>query len=394
MFIKLIAPIILYQGQAVTSLENHTIFDNGDAVKLARHYSNTGADVLIIFDQSGKDGVSDCSLTLMKEIVGASDIPVWGAGNVRYAEDIKKILSAGCEKAILHYSEQISPDFPGEMYKFFGRDKIAMCVKSGEIESIPAELFAEIVKYTQDIVILSKDMADEECAENAFFDKMAKYSESFDAASPDLAGPITRLNVIIQSKDSPFVYNKDLVQRVFAGYKDIDTYLQTCSGNKTAAGLFKSCTGPKADAIGGAFTQDPNADIMWMKAQLKAGGYDVSLPASTLSWEDLKIDKGGLIPVVVQDYQNNEILMVAYMNRESYEWTISTGMMTYWSRSRMELWMKGLINGNRQYLKELKIDCDNDTLLARVMQIGPACHTGNRSCFYRTVLKKDAPGIS
>ena len=81
--------------------------------------------------------------------------------------------------------------------------------------------------------------------------------------------------------------------------------------------------------------------------------------------------------------------MVAYMNREAFETTVRTGRMTYFSRSRQELWIKGLTSGHFQYVKELRIDCDNDTLLAKVHQIGAACHTGNRSCFYRPILKKE-----
>ena len=77
------------------------------------------------------------------------------------------------------------------------------------------------------------------------------------------------------------------------------------------------------------------------------------------------------------------------MNREAFDETVRTGVMTYWSRSRQELWVKGLTSGHFQYLKEMRIDCDNDTVLVKVAQIGAACHTGNRSCFYRTVLKKE-----
>ena len=106
---------------------------------------------------------------------------------------------------------------------------------------------------------------------------------------------------------------------------------------------------------------------------------------SPVGWEDLKKGPDGLVLVVVQDYRNDEVLMAAYMNREAYEETLRTGRMTYWSRSRQELWIKGETSGHFQYLKELRIDCDNDTLLARIEQIGAACHTGNRSCFYRVL---------
>ena len=102
-----------------------------------------------------------------------------------------------------------------------------------------------------------------------------------------------------------------------------------------------------------------------------------------LSWEELKLNSDGMLPVVVQDDASGTVLMVAYMNKEAYEQTLSTGRMTYWSRSRNELWVKGLTRGHFQYVKSLVIDCDNDTLLARVEQVGAACHTGNYSCFYR-----------
>lgn len=101
-----------------------------------------------------------------------------------------------------------------------------------------------------------------------------------------------------------------------------------------------------------------------------------------LGWEELKLNSDGMLTVVVQDVVTDEVLMVAYMNQEAYEKTLETGTMTYWSRSRNELWVKGMTSGHFQYVKELRIDCDRDTLLAKVEQTGAACHTGNHSCFY------------
>lgn len=94
-----------------------------------------------------------------------------------------------------------------------------------------------------------------------------------------------------------------------------------------------------------------------------------------------------MVPVVVQDAENDEVLMLAYMNEEAFETTLCLGKMTYWSRSRNELWTKGLSSGHVQYVKQLLIDCDNDTILAKVEQVGAACHTGNRTCFYRTLAE-------
>jgi len=94
----------------------------------------------------------------------------------------------------------------------------------------------------------------------------------------------------------------------------------------------------------------------------------------------------GLIPAIVQEYDTGEVLMLAYMNEESWEATLKTGEATYFSRSRQELWIKGKTSGNVQLVKEIRIDCDNDTVLLKVDQIGgAACHKGYKSCFYKKV---------
>lgn len=105
--------------------------------------------------------------------------------------------------------------------------------------------------------------------------------------------------------------------------------------------------------------------------------------------EDLKFDAQGLIPCVVQQCDTGEVLMVAWMNAESVALTLETGTTWFWSRSRQELWNKGATSGNMQQLRELLVDCDADTLLARVDSPGPACHTGNRTCFFRTFDNED-----
>jgi phosphoribosyl-AMP cyclohydrolase len=100
----------------------------------------------------------------------------------------------------------------------------------------------------------------------------------------------------------------------------------------------------------------------------------------------LKFDDKGLIPAIIQDYKDKEVLMIAYMNLESLRKTIKLGKTCYWSRSRQEYWVKGETSGHFQYVKSIAYDCDQDALLIKVRQIGPACHTENRSCFFRKIL--------
>ncbi len=103
------------------------------------------------------------------------------------------------------------------------------------------------------------------------------------------------------------------------------------------------------------------------------------------NFDFLKFDANGLIPAVVQDTKTKDVLMVAYMNRESLDKTLQGERACYFSRSRQKLWLKGETSGHFQHVKSIKYDCDADTLLLEVEQAGAACHTGNRSCFYRTL---------
>lgn len=106
---------------------------------------------------------------------------------------------------------------------------------------------------------------------------------------------------------------------------------------------------------------------------------------------------GGLVPAIVQDFETSEVLMVAFMNEEAWQHTLETGKATYWSRSRNSLWVKGESSGNVQWVKEIRIDCDDDTVVLKVEQVGgAACHTGHRSCFYKIlengeIIIKDKP---
>ncbi|MEW6075249.1 MAG: phosphoribosyl-AMP cyclohydrolase [Candidatus Omnitrophota bacterium] len=103
------------------------------------------------------------------------------------------------------------------------------------------------------------------------------------------------------------------------------------------------------------------------------------------SIREMKFDKNGLIPAIIQEYKTSEVLMLAYMNKESLRRTIKLGKTCFWSRSRQEYWVKGMTSGHFQYVKSISYDCDSDALLIKVRQAGVACHTGNRSCFYRRI---------
>jgi phosphoribosyl-ATP pyrophosphohydrolase/phosphoribosyl-AMP cyclohydrolase len=110
--------------------------------------------------------------------------------------------------------------------------------------------------------------------------------------------------------------------------------------------------------------------------------------------EDIRFDKDGLVPAIIQDHKNGQVLMMAYMNRESLQKTLDTGYTCFFSRSRQELWKKGETSGHVQKVKQILNDCDADALLIKVEQTGAACHTGHYSCFYRDAEGKEtAPAV-
>ena len=159
-----------------------------------------------------------------------------------------------------------------------------------------------------------------------------------------------------------------------------------------AEGVGDSINMAKSDGVkgvSGRFISRLDMDFNKFKEVCAENGIQMTSFESQMDFGEFNLNADGLIPVIVQDYKTNEVLMMAYMNEEAFEHTVKTGRMTYYSRSRKCQWIKGETSGHFQYVKSLAIDCDRDTMLAKVEQIGAACHTGNRSCFYTTIVGND-----
>lgn len=330
---KKLAPyIFIKNGKAVKGFSNYTLFEGGDVLKLAQYYSNNGADELIIFDLSDDDASHEESLLLIKEMSRQIDIPMAGGGNVRRLEDVKKLIYAGCRKAFLNFSKKDNVELLEEVSRRFGKEKLAVCADNlSELRTNRAL----IEEYAGEVLLLADEV---------------HVSEACKA-----------VNVPVMPVDMR---------------PDVDDVLNLLG--------MENVSGVCARAI-----TEMNADLMELKLRAKEREIPVNTFESSMQWSELKKNENNLIPVIVQDYKTMEVLMMAYMNREAFETTVKTGKMTYWSRSRNELWVKGMTSGHFQYVRQLSIDCDNDTILAKVLQVGAACHTGNRSCFYRELVKKD-----
>lgn len=330
MYKKLIPCIYLHKGNAVKSFSDSTIIDT-NPVALAKFYSDNHADELIIYDLSEGDAEHEEALDIIKDICAKVDIPVIGAGNVHRMEDIKKLIYAGCKKAALNFTKAGNIEIAEEVSKKFGKDKIVACISdAGEI-SKNEDIIEEYIKE----LILVKERGIK------------------DAVS------VSRFPMIVSVPEV-----------------SLDKIMEMLSKENICG-------------ISGYAINENAKELLAIKSLCQTNGIAMNTFEAKIPWDEFKLNADGHVTVVVQDYKTDEVLMVAYMNEEAYNMTIKTGKMTYYSRSRDELWVKGETSGHYQYVKSLIADCDKDTILAKVSQIGAACHTGAHSCFFNEIMRKD-----
>lgn len=326
---NIVATVYLKNGKAVRSMTDFTEIE--DVYELVQLYNDSGIDKIVIFDLSTNDDEHELNIHTIKNINRNIEIKVCAGGNINRLEDVKKLLYAGCLQVILNASKPSSVGLAKEASERFGKDRILVSISNVDF----------IFK-------------NQETLEDTFHEVLVLDEESLDA--------IENLTNI------PYVVNLKQFE-----YQQIVTLLKR----------------EHIRGIAGPFINDTKMDIMKLKSTLSEEGIKMDNFAPDLKWSDLKLNSDGMVPVIVQDYRTDEVLMLAYMDEEAFNTTINIGKMTYYSRSRQELWTKGLTSGHIQYVKSLTADCDFDTILAKVSQVGAACHTGNRSCFFNSIVKKE-----
>ena len=325
---NIVATMYLKDGNAVKSPEDLTTV--GDYRTIAKLYNDSGVDKILIFDLSTEDEEHEKNIHIVKEIFRTVEIPIYAGGNINRLEDVKKFMYAGCKQVVLNGAKPVSMSVAEEASKRFGKDRIIISVQNIDFIFKHQD---ELESYFHEILLMNPEMMDG--VEN-----------------------ITKLPFVVQ-------YDAPVMDEIVSTLKR-----------------------EQVRGICGAFINDPDMDIMKLKTEFSARNIQMDNFAPALKWSDLKLNSDGMVPVIVQDYRTNEVLMLAYMNEEAFNATITCGKMTYYSRSRQELWLKGETSGHLQYVKSLTADCDYDTLLAKVSQIGAACHTGNYSCFFHEIVKK------
>lgn len=333
MYKKLIPSFGCKDGRAIIR-DNGQEYYSDDILSLSSFYSDNGADELFIHDLSENDEDHERTIGIIKEVARAIDIPIIAGGRVKRLEDVKKYLYAGASATFLDVSDDDNLDMLKEASDRFGSEKIYAYLPNFTYTK-RAEEFAQLGASMMILDVAA--LEEEEIAQ------LNLQKESFlVACDDDVPGTIT-------------------------------SYLK----NTSITGVVLTVPG------------EHEGNCMHMKQELKKRGIPMDTFESAVSWNEFKLNSDGMVPVIVQDYKTSEVLMLAYMNEEAFQATLHTGKMTYYSRSRNQLWLKGETSGHYQYVKSLMLDCDRDTLLAKVNQVGAACHTGARSCFYQTLAKKE-----
>lgn len=325
--------IFINGGKAVKWFDDREVIAE-DVVALAKHYGEMGADELILFDLSNTDEEHEEAINLMKKINRVISIPMVAGGNIRRQEDVKKILYAGAKRAMLNFSKHLSIELIEEASKRFGKERIAVSLNDFDALFKQQHLIEE---YSTEIIFMHR----------------------------------LDLDSVMNVTQIPCVVVTDTLEQ------DEILKILKCDGVKGVSGLFIS---------------QRDMDFNSFKEICTSEGIRMTSFESMMDFSEFTLNADGLLPVVVQDYKSNEVLMMAYMNEEAFDHTVKSGRMTYYSRSRKEQWVKGETSGHFQYVKTLTIDCDKDTLLAKVEQVGAACHTGNHTCFFQPVVGSDYDG--
>lgn len=325
----LVATLYLKNGNPVRGI--HDMEPIGDLRSYAKLYNDSGVDKIFVFDLSDEDEERMKNLAAIRELNRMIDIPTCGGGNLHRLADIKKIFYAGCKQVMLNAAKSGCIDLARQAADRYGKDRLLVSVHNVDFifknKAEMSELFHEVLVMDESVL--------------------------------DAVDNLSNTPYVVQYDGSDFAEIYALLER------------------------------ENARGICGALFNDVQTDIMQYKSNLVEAGLWMDNFNPQIQWAQLKKNSDGMVPCIVQDYRTGEVLMLAYMNEEAYYKTLSSGKMTYYSRSRNELWTKGLTSGHLQYVKSLTADCDYDTILAKVSQVGVACHTGSPTCFFNEIVKKE-----
>jgi imidazoleglycerol phosphate synthase cyclase subunit len=365
MITKRIIPCLdIRDGRVVKGVHFVDLRDAGDPVEQAQIYDAAGADELVFLDISATPEGRATGVEMVRRVAERVFMPLAVGGGVRGVEDMRRLLLAGADKVSVNSAAVRTPALISEGADRFGSQCVVLAIDARRVSGTEQDPRWEVVIDGG---------------------RTATGLDALEWAVRGVALGAGEILLTSMDRDGTLSgYDLELTQAVS---RATGVPLIASGGAGKAADFAAVFTQGEADAaLAASLFHDGVLEIGRLKRELAANGIAMRLTEAWMTEELVpRYDERGLTPAIVQDVDTGQVLMLAWMNAEALRLTLATRVAHFWSRSRQELWRKGATSGNVLHVVEVAIDCDEDALLIRVHADGPACHTGNVSCFYRNM---------
>ena len=370
---KILPCLDICGGEVVKGQHFANLRKAGDPVEIARKYAAEGADELVFLDITATEERRGTLLPLVRKVAAACSIPLTVGGGIDSVAAAREVLDAGAARVSVNSAAIRRPELVSELVAAFGAENVIVAIDARARESGGYEVVIQGGKMPtgRDAVEWARQVA--ELGAGAIL----LTSMDRDGINKGYDLPMTR--AVADAVDIPVIASGGAgVPQDF-----IDVLSVGGAASVLAAGIFHF----------------DRLSIPELRACLYSAGLLSSSPLALIGADSadetdrytagLCFNSQDLIPAIAVDAKTNEVLMLAWQNKEAITATLKSGLMHYYSRSRREQWLKGLTSGHLQRVCDILLDCDRDTLLYRVEQRGAACHLGTRSCFARNLLDDD-----
>ncbi len=382
MLAKRIIPCLdVHAGRVVKGINFVNLRDAGDPVEQAAVYDAEGADELVFLDITASHEGRDIMLEVVRRVAETVFIPFSVGGGIRTVDDMRALLMAGADKVSINTAAVEHPILISEGAQRFGSQCIVVAIDARRVGDGHWEVYTHGGRKPRglDAVAWAREAAQRGAGEILL--------TSMDADGTQDGYDIALTRAVADAVNIPVIAS--------GGAGRLEHFYAALTEGRAQAALAASLFHYRTLSVGQvkAYLRErgvvvrPNDQIPMPKSQIPNPKSQKDWSLVIGHWSLIKWDAQGLVPAIVQNAASGQVLMLAYMNAESLRRTLESGETWFWSRSRQELWHKGGTSGNTQRVREVRIDCDGDTLLVLVEPAGPACHTGEVSCFFKLVTK-------
>lgn len=357
---RIIPCLDITNGRVVKGKQFKELKDIDDPLPLAKLYDQSGADELIMYDITATTEGTKLFIETIEEIAKEISIPLTVGGGIASIQDISRVLQAGANKVSLNSAAIANPSLINEAAATFGSNSLVVGIDVKQVAPQQWHAFTHggTKDSNRDVIEWAKEVVERGAGELVI--------NSMDNDGMKKGFNIPLLMALNEAVSAPMIAS--------GGAGSIQDFLD----------VFKNTN--VSGALAASVFHYGEVDIPTLNKQLLQAEENTDIPLQHFDVTNISFDEQGLIPAIVQHAETGDVLMLAYMNEESLRKSIQTKQTWFYSRSRNELWNKGATSGNTQVITKMELDCDSDSILVNVLPSGPACHTGENSCFSTPIL--------